>query len=165
MARERLQKGVAFFFHDYPEKGQTTKVVSTDFPELMRDGQYQEIEGFTGSNVRARVMTDVEFPTLLDPIDDLPPATVVTDPPAGAVVTFQGNTLTVRGTTTDNVRTARVVVNGVEPADVDYNFHQWEAKLTNVKSGPLTLKAFAEDAAGNVEQSSHELTVTFKGNE
>jgi len=161
MARERLQKGVAFFFHDYPEKGKTTKVVSVDFPELMRDGQYQEIDGFTGSNVRARVMTDVDFPRLLDPIDDLPPATVVTDPPAGTVVRLKGDTLIVRGTTTDNVRTTRVVVNGTEATDVDYNFHQWEVKLTNVTPGPLTLRAFAEDAAGNVEQSAHELTVTL----
>jgi hypothetical protein len=42
---------------------------------------------------------------------------------------------------------------------VDYNFHQWEVKLTNVRPGKLTFKAFAEDATGNVEKLPHEVEV------
>lgn len=160
MAADRLQNGVAFYFHDYPSKGEVTKVVSTQFPEMMKDGEYREIEGFTGSNVRARVVKDVEFPKLLDPVDDLPPASIVTYPPTGATLKLTGDTLIVRGTTTDNVRTKRVFVNGVEAGDVDYNFHQWEAKLSGIKPGKLSLTVYAEDEAGNVEQTPHKVTVT-----
>jgi len=161
MSRDRLQHGVAFYFHDFPKKGKVTKVVSVEYPELMEDGEYGEIEGFTGANVRGRVVEDVEFPQLLDPVDDQPPATVITYPPPGAPVTAADGTLTVRGTTTDNVRTKRVVVNGVPAEDVGYNFHQWEVTLREVKPGTLKLTAFAEDGAGNVEQTPHETTVTI----
>jgi hypothetical protein len=162
MSRDRLQNGVAFYFHDYPKRGQVSKVVSVEYPELMKDGVYHEIEGFTGSNVRARVVKNVEFPTLLKPVDDLPPATIVTFPPHGATVSLKNGTLIVRGTTTDNTRTKRVVVNGTAATDIDYNFHQWEVKLSGLKPGPIKLAAYAEDVHGNVEQLPHQLVITGK---
>jgi hypothetical protein len=162
ISRDRLQNGVAFHFHDYPKKGQVTKVVSNEYPDLMKDGPYQELEGFTGSNVRARVTTDVAFPKLLDPIDDLPPATMVTFPPSGSSVKLKNGTLMVRGTTTENVATKRVTVNETQARNLDYDFHQWEVRLTGIKPGKLRLTAFAEDEAGNVEQTPHELTVVVE---
>ena len=109
ISRERLQNGVAMYFHGYPVSGKVTKVVNTEYPEAMNDGKYREIEDFTGSKVRGRILDHVEFPKLLDPVDDLPPATVVTFPPPGETLELDGGTLIVRGTTTDNVKTKRVV--------------------------------------------------------
>ena len=60
---------------------------------------------------------------------------------------------------TDNTKTKRVIVNGVEAKDVDYNFHQWEVRLSGVKPGKLRITAFAKDEAGNIEQTPHKLTV------
>jgi hypothetical protein len=101
----------------------------------------------------------VPFPTLLEPVDDEPPATVITYPPRGASVKREGGALVVRGTTTDNVKTSRVLVNGVPAKDVDYNFHQWEVTLPGVGPGEVELEAHAEDEAGNVETRAHRMTV------
>jgi archaellum component FlaG (FlaF/FlaG flagellin family) len=95
-------------------------------------------------------------------VDDLPPATVITDPAAGATARLVDGVLVIRGTTTDNTRSVRVVVNGVEARDVDFNFHQWEAKLTGLEPGQLTLTATAEDAAGNREQTPHRISVVVQ---
>jgi hypothetical protein len=70
--------------------------------------------------------------------------------------------LTVRGTTTDNVKTKRVLVNGVEARSTDYNFHQWEATLTGLRPGALTLTAHAEDEAGNVEKMPHRVNLVLE---
>jgi hypothetical protein len=65
----------------------------------------------------------------------------------------------VRGTTTDNVKTKRVLINGIEAKSLDYNFHQWEAALTGLQPGAFTLTAQAEDAAGNIEQHKHQMKI------
>lgn len=142
--------GVSYYFHDFPEKGQTIKLVSTYFPELMKDGAYRSIDGFTGERVRATDVKAVEFPQLLDPIDDLPPATVITDVrrAAGKVI--------VRGVTSDNGAVKRVVVNGVAARAVRDSFAEWETVLDEPRGHELKLTAHAEDAAGNVEVLSHE---------
>jgi hypothetical protein len=160
--RIKLQQPITYYFHDFPSKGQTAKVVSVKYLQLMQDAKYDSLEGFTGKNARLAIVSKVEFPQLLDPVDDLPPATVVTYPPSGATVKLIDGTLIVRGTTTDNVRTKRVVVNGIQAKDVDYNFHQWEARLTNIKQGKLTLEARSEDESGNVERTPHTITLMVK---
>ena len=53
-------------------------------------------------------------------------------------------------------------VNGVEAKSVDYNFHQWEVRLPGVQPGPLTLTAYGEDEAGNVERMPHRVSVRVK---
>ena len=55
-----------------------TKVVSVHFPDAMQDGKYASIPGFTGPDVRAAEIPEVPFPVLLEPVDDLPPATIIT---------------------------------------------------------------------------------------
>lgn len=149
----KLDHGVSYYFHDYPAKGRTTKVVSTRFPDLMKDGTYRSIEDFTGDKVRAADVPGVEFPVLLDPVDDLPPVTVVTH------VKPVGTTVVVRGTTADNGVVKKVIVNGREAKPLAANFTEWEVVLIAVKPGELKLSAGAEDAAGNVEQRPHELSV------
>jgi hypothetical protein len=84
---------------------------------------------------------DIAFPELLSPVDDLPPATVITSVSKGVV----------RGTTADNGVVKRVLVNGIEAKPTGPNFSQWEATLDSAAK----LEAWAEDAAGNVETNRH----------
>jgi G8 domain len=155
------KNGPTYYFHDFFKKGEVIKVASTRYPELVKTG-LGERKGFTGKQVLAADAGNVPFPRLLDPVDDLPPATVITSPAPGATVRLVNGKLIVRGTTTDNTRTRRVVVNGVEATSVDYNFHQWEVRLANVKPGLLTLTAQGEDPAKNVEKLPHRLSIRVK---
>jgi G8 domain len=149
-----LTHGVSYYFHDYPARSRTTKVVSARFPDLMKDGNYRLIDDFTGDKVRATEVSGVEFPVLLDPVDDLPPATVITH-----VRRLAGNKVIVRGTTSDNGTVTRVLVNGKEARSVGGNFAEWEIVLAGVPDGPLQLQAHGEDGAGNVEKRPHTLVV------
>jgi hypothetical protein len=90
----------------------------------------------------------------LNPIDKLPPITVITH------VRKEGSQLLVRGTTSDDGPLKRVMVNG-EQAKVAAT-GEWEVLLANVKAGPVKLTAGAEDAVGNVEKTPHELTVVVR---
>ena len=85
------------------------------------------------------------FPKLLDPVDDLPPATVITH-----VRRLEGGRVFVRGIASDNGAVKRVVVNGRE-AKVDGI--GWEIVLEKVPRGRV--RAHAEDEAGNVEKTGH----------
>src|SRR5262249_45091621 len=129
----KVERGVSYYFHDYPAKGKTTEVVSARFPELMKDGDYGSIDGFTGDKARAAQVTAVEFPALLDPVDDLSPTTVITH------VKREGSSVIVRGTTADNGTVKKVVVNGREAKSLAPNFAEWEVVLAEVKPGELRL--------------------------
>jgi hypothetical protein len=96
-------------------------------------------------------LSSTGFPKPLDPVDDLPPATVIT------AVERTHDGLIVRGTTSDNGPVKRVRLNGRDATATRPNFAQWEITLGPVRPGPLKLVAAAEDAAGNVEQTPHEL--------
>ena len=61
--------------------------------------------------------------------------------------------------TINNEHTRRVLVNGVAAENRGFDFHEWEARLTNIKTGKLEITAVGEDAAGNVERMPHKLTV------
>jgi hypothetical protein len=91
------------------------------------------------------------FPKPLAPVDDLPPTTVITEIRRG-----DGNTVLVRGTTSDNGPVKRVIVNGVEARAASPNFAEWEAMLKRPDSSAMSVSAFAEDAAGNVEKTPHQ---------
>ncbi len=90
----------------------------------------------------------------LTPVDTLPPITVITH------VRKDGDAHLVRGTTSDNGALKRVTVNGTE-AKVAAN-GEWAVTLTATKAGAVKLTALAEDAAGNVEKTPHELTVSIR---
>src|SRR4030095_2178851 len=96
---------------------------------------------FVGKKMKSAEAKDIAFPELLTPVDDLPPATVIT---------HVSKTL-VRGTTSDNGVVKRVLVNGKEAKATAPNFAQWE--IANDGSGKF--EAWAEDAAGNVETNKH----------
>jgi hypothetical protein len=151
---------VPVYLHDYYGPGRHAMVVSTRSPEYKADPQrYREDAPLTGDESRVAEVKDVEFPKVLDPVDDIAPATIVTSPRRGAVAKLTNGTLTVRGTTTDNLLTRRVTVNGVEAQNTDFDFHQWEVKLTGLKPGKLKLEAKSEDGAGNIEQMVHVVDV------
>ena len=103
-----------------------------------------------------------EVAKLLDPIDDQPPATIITWPKRGLPVKLgKDGTLKVRGTSTDDYEIAGVVVNGVEASDLDYNFTGWSVKLSGLKPDKLKLTALATDKAENREQTAHILMITI----
>ena len=137
------------YLHDHFGPGRTAKVVSTKTKELTADGlNYREEALLTGDQSRVAETKGVAFPKLLDPVDDVPPATVITH------VRREGGKVIVRGTTSDNGTVKRVLVSGTEARPLSANFAEWEAVLEGVQGG-LTLQAFAEDAAGNIEQRPH----------
>jgi hypothetical protein len=144
----KTPKGVPIYLHDWYGPGLTAKIVSTKTKELHNDGnQYGEEVGVTGDESRVAHVTGIEFPKLLDPIDDLPPATVITG------ITSKDGKLIVRGTTEDNGTVKRVLVNGVEAKPTRDNFAEWEAIVPEGKK----VTAHAEDVAGNVEKLPHEV--------
>jgi RNA polymerase sigma factor (sigma-70 family) len=96
---------------------------------------------------------EADFPRPLDPVDDLPPVTVITQ------VRQEGGKVVVRGTTSDNGTVKKVLVNDREARSLAPNYSQWEVVLDGVKPGRLRLVAKAEDEAGNVEKVPHTLTV------
>src|SRR5262249_19946084 len=137
--------------HDWYGPGRHAKVVSTRARDLIGDGnKYRADEPLTGDESRVAQVRGVKFPRLLDPIDDLPPATVIT-----SAVRRPGGKLLVRGSTADNGVVAKVLVNGKPARGLSANFAEWEVCLEGVKAGPVRLSAHAEDAAGNVEKTPH----------
>jgi hypothetical protein len=88
-----------------------------------------------------------DYPSPLNPVDDLPPITVIT-----IVRNLPTGEIYVRGTTGDNGTVKRVLVNDKEAKALTANFAEWEITLpANTK----TIRAYAEDAAGNVEKRPH----------
>ncbi|HEV8377710.1 MAG TPA: G8 domain-containing protein [Tepidisphaeraceae bacterium] len=141
---KHLEHPVAYYFHDYFGPARVTKVLSGKFPEAMTDGEYKPIDGFTGKDVKAADVGPVVFPTLLEPVDDAPPATIITS------VVRDGEEMKVRGVSQDNGEIDRVLVNGSKaelkqsaPGVVD-----WEVK---VKRSDV-VEAKAVDGAGNEEK-------------
>jgi hypothetical protein len=127
-------------------------VVSTRSGEYKADPtRYRAEAPLTGNESRTAEVSGVAVPQPLEPVDDLPPTTVVTH------VSRAGGTLTVRGTTADNGTVKQVLVSGREARATAPNFAEWELVLDAV--GPVELTAVAEDAAGNVEQNPMRVTV------
>ena len=146
---DQLQYPVAYYFHDYPAAGRVTKVLSARFTNELSGGNYRSIENFTGRDVRAAEVASTDFPTLLEPIDDLPPATMITS------VQRVKSKLLVQGVSQDNGDVAAVTVNGA-PARI-LSAHagvvDWEIALDPPRDGKLTARA--TDESGNVEVTGH----------
>jgi hypothetical protein len=142
--------GVPVYLHDYYGPGRHAKVVTTNSKDFGADGlKYRAEEPLTGHESRVTEVKNIEFPKLLDPLDDLAPATVITH------VSRKGNKVTVRGVTSDNGVVKRVLVNGKQAKAVTPDFAEWEITLDSPRTGAVKLEAFAEDAAGNVEKRPH----------
>jgi hypothetical protein len=145
------------YLHDYYGPGRHAKAVWIHSKHYADDGlKYREEKPLcgkhTGMETVVAEVSDVDFPKLLDPVDDLPPTTVITH-----ATRLVGGKLHVRGTTADNGQVTRVLVNGHEASCVAPNFAEWELTLDNLPGGAVKLQASAEDAAGNVEKRPHVL--------
>jgi len=123
---------------------------------LRRDGlKYRSQPLLTGPESRVAEVSNVAFPKLLDPIDDFPPATVITHIAPSPTDWGGGDGgLLVRGTSSDNGTITKVVVNGVNAKATRANFAVWEVTLSNVKVG-TEIRAHAVDEAGNAEVTPH----------
>jgi len=147
--------GVPVYLYDYFGPSRTAKVEATDAKDFTADGlKYRDEQPFTGHEARLTEVHGIEFPQLLDPVDDLPPTTVITD-----IRPVPSGKLLVRGTTADNGSVRRVMVNGQEARAVSDNFAQWEIALDRPASTDLKIAAHAEDAAGNIEPRPHVVVV------
>ena len=146
---EKLENPVVYYFHDLPGEGQTRIVASARFSSVRDDQHYAAVKGFTGRDVRAATVTGVEFPRLLDPVDDLAPATIITS------VRRTGGRLVVHGVSHDNGDVASVTVNGVSASllPAGSGIADWKADIEAPADGMLTARAV--DRAGNDEQSPH----------
>jgi hypothetical protein len=91
----------------------------------------------------------VPFPRLLEPIDDLPPVTIITS------VTKAKGGLIIRGISQDNGDIALVRVNSVLAATVASSpgIIDWEAIIR--ARGVTDVTARAVDRAGNAEKKGH----------
>ena len=76
----------------------------------------------------------------------------------GVTTDHEGRVL-VRGTTADDGVVRRVLVNGTEARRTAPNFLEWEAILDGPRSDSTTVKAHAEDVAGNIEPRPHVVRV------
>src|SRR5262249_10134642 len=133
------------YFHDYYGPGRHAKVVApyskeyaseprkyrNEDPLTARDGWH---EFYTGTRVAE--VSDIEFPKLLDAVDDLPPTTMITH-----VSKLAGGKVDVRGTTADNGAVKRVLVNGQEARSIAPNFAEWTITLANLPGGAGKLTA------------------------
>jgi hypothetical protein len=134
---------IPYVFHDWYGPGRHAKLLTAQMVERANDGlEYKEGPApFVGKTMKSAEAKDIAFPDLLAPVDDLPPATVITSVSKGVV----------RGTTSDNGVVKRVLVNGVEAKATAPNFSQWEAAI----DAAGRIEAWAEDASGNVEAHRH----------
>jgi G8 domain len=147
----KTPQGVPVYLHDYYGPNRHAKVEATNARDYGADGlKYRDEAPLTGHESRVTEVHDVEFPKLLDPVDDMPPSTVITH-----VRRTEGNKVIVRGATSDNGTVKRVLVNGKEARPLRPDFAEWEIVLDGVGGGEFKLEAHGEDAAGNVEVRPH----------
>jgi hypothetical protein len=149
---------VPVYLHDYYGPGRHARAVWAHSKHHASDGlEYRVEKPLTGKHAGMDTVVaevgGVEFPKLLDPVDDLPPTTVVTH-----VARLDGGRLRVRGTTADNGTVKRVRVNDREAKALVPGFSEWEITLDRLPAAGR-IEAYAEDTAGNVEKRRHVLSV------
>ena len=144
----QFEKGVPVILHDWYGPGRHAQVVSIKSPEYKaHPAAYRSEPPLTGDESRVTEVANIDFPQPLAPIDDLPPATVITH------MTPRDGKLLVQGTCSDNGSVKQVLVNGQVATATADNLATWEITLD--RQGLTELTAHAEDAAGNVERLVH----------
>ena len=130
-------------------------IVSVKSGEFKSDERaFGSVANLTGDQSRVKEVKGIGFPVLLNPVDDLPPITVITR------VIRNGGTIVVRGVTADNGKVAKVTVHGREAKATAPNFAEWEVFCYHQPpEGEVKIVAGAEDAAGNVEKTPMVLIV------
>lgn len=148
----KTTQGVPIVLHDWYGKGRHAMVVSTRSGEFKKDpDKFRADFPLTGDESRVVEVNDAEFPKLLDPVDDLPPTTVITH-----VTRTASGKLLVRGTTADNGTVTKVLVNGRQARALTPNFAEWEVILDMAPH----VRAHSLDAARNVEPRPHVIAIS-----
>jgi hypothetical protein len=145
-------KGVPYYWHDYYGPGKHARIVSIKAKDLLADGnEYKSEPPLTGKDARVTQVGKIAWPKLLEPVDDLPPATIITS------VRKVGGKLLVQGVSHDNGEIVSVIVNGAKAKIVSANAGvvDWQIELAPAK----TITAHATDRAGNVEKMAHQVTL------
>lgn len=147
----KVDNPVDYYFHDTPMPGIVTRVVTMKMATAMKDSAYRGIEGWTGRDAQAAEVKGVTFPKLIRPVDDLPPATLITS------IKVEGAKRIVRGVAHDNREIATVTVNGLAATiTAQYaGLADWTITLDAPADGRYL--ATATDRAGNVELTPHDL--------
>jgi hypothetical protein len=149
-----VEGGVPYYLHDYYGPGRHAKIVTTSAKPLLADGNnYHQEAPLTGDESVVAEVKNVEWPKLLDMVDDLPPATIITS------VRRVGDKLTVMGVSHDNGEVVSVTVNGrrAQIAAGPSGIANWSIELPLPADGNVS--AHAADDAGNVERTVHKLRV------
>lgn len=149
-----VSQGVPYFVHDYYGPGKHAKIVSTKAADLLADGnKYEQDAPLTGDESVVAKVGDVAWPKLLDPIDDLAPATVITR------VRRDKDKLVVFGISHDNGEIASVTVNGQAAGITSQSagVADWKIELAVPRDGQLY--ALAADRSGNKEETPHRMTI------
>lgn len=152
--KPRSATSVPVFIHDHYGPGRHARIVSTKSGEMSGPtaASYKSEPPLTGDESRVTELQNVAFPELLHPLDDQPPATVITSvQPVGA-------TWVVRGICEDNGDIREVRVNGSAATAVRPNFAEWEVTLRNLEPRN-SIEAWATDASGNKETLAHTVKI------
>lgn len=146
---------VPVFIHDYYGPGRTARVMSARAGDVRSaaPGVFKQDAPLTGDESLVSEVANVEFPTLLNPVDDLPPTTVITH------IRRTASGWIVRGSAADNGEIKEVVVNGERARPVRPGFAEWEAELKELNGDCPEVTSHAADAAGNVESQKHTVVV------
>ena len=105
--------------------------------------------GLTSDESRVTEVSDVQWPQLLDPVDDMPPATAIT------TVHAVGEKTVVQGISHDNGDIVAIRVHGRDAilTTLSPGVVQWSVELSASPDGQFN--AVATDNAGNQEQTGH----------
>lgn len=148
------ERGVPVYLHDFFGPGRTAKVASTACADLMGDGTaWRKEPPLTGDESMIAEVGAVEFPKLLDPVDDLAPTTMITH------ARMLGGKVIVTGISHDDGAVVAVTVNGqaAEIVSSVAGVTDWKITLDTPLGGKIA--ASARDDAGNVERTGHQITV------
>jgi len=149
-----VEGGVPYFVHDYYGPGRHAKIVSRTAKPILADGnKYHEEAPLTGDEAVVAEVSSLTWPKVLDPIDDLPPATIIT------AMRRTGEKLVVSGVTHDNGEIKSVTLNGLAAKFTSNRggIANWSIELPPPTDGIVS--AHATDDAGNVEKTAHKLRV------
>lgn len=147
----KTEHPVSYYFHDLAAAGSVTQVMSAKLSALGKASDSHGIGDWMGSEAHAVLVQRIDFPQLLSPVDDLPPATLIT------CVKSEGAKRIVCGVSHDNGEIASVTVNGKSAKIISQQagVADWAITLDTPSDGRFLAQAL--DRAGNKELNPHDL--------
>ncbi|CAN5466917.1 hypothetical protein BH11PLA2_BH11PLA2_20840 [soil metagenome] len=147
----KLANPVSYYFHDFPDPGTVSIVASAKVIAAANAANFRNIADWTGADARLAPANATVFPKLFAPVDDLPPATLITS------IRVEGTKRIVSGVSHDNGEIATVVVNG-QPAKITFQqagVAEWTITVEASVDGRYIAKS--TDRVGNVELTPHDI--------